>query len=481
MPLRIYNYLKRQKELFKPVNADHVGVYVCEPTVYDHAHLGHAKTYVAMDMVVRYLQYLGRTVRHVRNFTDVGHLLNSGEDRVAKSAQREYTAPIEMVEKYIHSFNDDMDALGVLRPNIAPRPTCHIPEIIGWVQDLIDMGYAYEVDGNVYFSVRKFYKYGALSNLTVAELTHNAHIDADENKQDPADFALWKRATPNQLMLWPSPWGEGYPGWHIECSVMSTKYLGQTFDIHGGGLENIYPHNECEIAQSEARHGVELAKYWLLVGSLTVNGTKMSKSWGNFLTIKDALKLYSPEAIRYFLLSCHYRQPVDYSREALEAAQQAVNQMANTLNKLRRRKRNAAPAGTAILSQVVTLDDYRQDFLSAMNDDFNSTKGLVILGKFVTEVNQHLDDNPSVSMGTFAAMERIFNDLAGKVMGIVPQNLAGQISEANIEGLLDLLLELRQEYRMQREWAKADLIRNRLSDLDIVIEDDAAGSVWYIK
>jgi len=481
MPLRVYNYLNRQRELFKPLIQAQVGIYVCGPTVYDHMHLGHAKTYVTMDVMIRYLKHLGYTVRYVRNLTDMEHRLDSGENRITKRARRKRIAPMEVVEKGIHSFNNDMDALGVLRPHISPRSTCHVPEIITWVQDLIDKGFAYEVEGNVYFSVRKFSKYGALSNRKLDDLCNDARVDRRADKQDPADFALWKRAAPNHWMRWPSPWGAGYPGGHIACAVMSTKYLGQTFDIHGGGLENIFPHNERESASAEARHGVGYAKYWLLVGALTVNGVKMSRSLGNFLTLKDALQLYTPEALRYFLLSSHYRKPLNYSHEALEKAQQSVNWMGNTLHKLHRRMRTATPAGTAVLSQIVTLNDYRQDFFTALNDDFNTAKALEILLDFVKAVNQYLDKNQSVSMGTLAAMERIFNKLAGEVLGVLPQSLVRQLRESNIEGLLDLLLELRQEYRVERDWAKANLIRNRLSTLGLVVEDDAAGSVWYLQ
>jgi cysteinyl-tRNA synthetase len=273
MGLKIYNYLTRTLETFKPVNEGQVGMYVCGPTVYDHSHLGHAKTYVAMDIVVRYLKYSGYKVRYVRNLTDVGHLLDSGEDRINKGARRERTEPMEIVETYANSFKDDMDALGVVRPNISPRATCHIPEIINWTQNLLDNDYAYEIDGNVYFSVTKFAEYGKLSNRNVDELLAGVRVDIREEKRDPVDFALWKRATPDHIMRWPSPWGEGFPGWHIECSVMATKYLGQPFDIHGGGLENIFPHNDCEIAQAEARNEAQFANYWMLVGSLTVNGT----------------------------------------------------------------------------------------------------------------------------------------------------------------------------------------------------------------
>ncbi|MEJ5309050.1 MAG: cysteine--tRNA ligase [Anaerolineae bacterium] len=481
MALKVYNYLSRELERFKPLRPEHVNMYACGPTVYDHAHLGHAKTYVAMDVIVRYLRYLGYNVRYVRNFTDVGHLLDTGEDRISRGARRERVEPMELVETYINSFNDDMDALGVIRPNITPRATCHVPEIIVWVEDLLSQGYAYEVDGNVYFSVEKFPEYGKLSQRQVDEQQAGARVEVREDKRHPADFALWKRAASEHLMRWPSPWGEGYPGWHIECSVMATKYLGTTFDIHGGGLENMFPHNECEIAQAEARNAAPFANYWLLVGSLTVNGVKMSKSLGNFLTIKDALSLYSAEAIRYFILSSHYRGPVDFSRDALQAAQRGVGRLHNTVRKLRYAMKDAASAaGTAVLAQVGGLDDYREDFQAAMDDDFNTPQALAILFEFVKEVNRHLDENSRHAMGTLAAMDRIFRDLGGKVLGIVPDNLEEREGGATVAGLVEFLLELRQQAREARDWSRADLIRSRMAELGILIEDGPDDTTWRL-
>lgn len=481
MALKVYNYLSRELERFKPLRPEHVSLYACGPTVYDHAHLGHAKTYVAMDVIVRYLRYLGYNVRYVRNLTDVGHLLDTGEDRISRGARRERVEPMELVETYINSFNDDMDALGVVRPNITPRATCHVPEIIVWVEDLLNQGYAYEVDGNVYFSVEKFPEYGKLSQRQVDEQQAVARVEVREEKRHPADFALWKRADPEHLMRWPSPWGEGYPGWHIECSVMATKYLGTTFDIHGGGLENMFPHNECEIAQAEARNAAPFANYWLLVGSLTVNGVKMSKSLGNFLTIKDALSLYSAEAIRYFILSSHYRGPVDFSRDALQAAQRGVGRLHNTVRKLRYAMKDAASAaGTAVLAQVGTLDDYREDFQAAMDDDFNTPQALATLFEFVKEVNRHLDENSRNAMGTLAAMDRIFRDLGGKILGIVPDNLEEREGGPTVAGLVEFLLELRQQAREAREWGRADAIRSRLAELGILIEDGPDDTTWRL-
>lgn len=480
MALHVYNYLNRTLERFEPLTPGKVNLYVCGPTVYDHSHLGHAKTYVAMDVIARYLKHLGYRVRHVRNITDVGHLLDSGEDRILKGARTHRLEPMEVVETYMTSFFDDMQTLGVQRPNISPRASGHIPEIIQWVQALLESGAAYEVDGNVYFSVAAFPDYGKLSNRKLDELEAGARVEVREEKRHPADFALWKRAAPEHLMRWPSPWGEGYPGWHIECTVMSTKYLGQPFDIHGGGLENIFPHNECEIAQAEVLHATTFANYWLLVGSLTVNGVKMSKSLGNFLTIKDTVALYKPEAIRYFILSSHYRGPVDFSRNALQAAQRGIDRLHTTVLKVRRRMKDALPAGTAVLAD--SLVDYRDAFEEAMDDDFNTPKALSVIFEMVKEANRQLDGKADLSMGSLAAMDKQFRDLAGNVLGLLPQTLNESAPSGELlDGLMQILLDLRQEYRAAKEWSSADMLRNRLALLGITVSDDPEGSVWHIE
>lgn len=482
MALHVYNYLTHTLERFKPLTPGKVGLYVCGPTVYDHSHLGHAKTYIAMDVMVRYLKYLGYEVRHVRNITDVGHLLDSGEDRMLKGARMHRLEPMEVAETYMMSFFDDMQALGVQRPNISPRATGHIPEIIQWVQALLDQGYAYEVEGNVYFSVESFPEYGKLSQRKIEELVPGARVAVREEKRHPADFALWKRAEPEHLMQWPSPWGPGYPGWHIECTVMATKYLGQPFDIHGGGVENIFPHNECEIAQAEALHDADFARYWVLVGSLTVNGVKMSKSLGNYLTIKDALALYKPETIRYFILSSHYRGPVDFSREALQAAQQGIERLHHTVLKVRRRMKTAAPAGTAILADVSSMVEYRQAFEEAMNDDFNTPRALAVIFEMVREANRQLDEKANLSMGTLAAMDKQFRDLAGNVLGLLPTTLADPIvSDELLDGVMQILLDVRQQYRSAKDWSNADMLRNRLALLGITVQDGPDGPTWSLE
>lgn len=483
MALKVYNYETRKLERFRPADREEVRMYVCGPTVYDHAHLGHAKTYVAMDVVVRYLEYRGYRVRYVRNFTDVGHMLDTGEDRLVRGARREGVSPMEVADHFIWSFQDDMDALGLRRPNISPRATCHIPEIITWVQDLMDGGYAYEVDGSVYFSVESFPDYGSLANRNLEDLVAGARVEVRAEKRDPADFAIWKRAEPDHILRWPSPWGEGYPGWHIECSVMADKYLGHTFDIHGGGVENVFPHNDCEIAQSVAHNGVPYANYWLLVGSLLVNGKKMSKSLGNFLTLKDALRLYSPEAIRYFVLSGHYRNPIDFSRDALQAAQRGMNRLHQVVRLLRRRMQAAVPAmgaGTAALADVASLEHFREDFQAAMDDDFNTPEAMGVVFDLVKEVNRTLESD-QVSLGTLSAMDKLFRDLAGTVLGILPEDLEAQVGGQVVEGLVEYLLELRREFRQGRQWSQADAIRSRLDEIGIAIEDGPQDTTWRLK
>jgi len=482
MTVQIYNYLTRKKESFKPLKRRRVTMYVCGPTVYDHAHIGHAKLYVAMDVVVRYLRFRGYEVRYVQNITDVGHLLDTGEDRIVKGVRRDRVEPMELVETYTRSYFEDMDALGVVRPNISPRASCHIPEQIEWVKALLEKGYAYEVGGNVYFSVEKFPEYGKLSGRRVEELEPGARVEVRDEKRHPADFALWKRAEPEHILRWPSPWGWGYPGWHIECSVMATKYLGQTFDIHGGGLENIFPHNECEIAQAEAVTGEPFARYWVLVGSLTVDGVKMSKSLGNFLTIKDALKLYSPEAIRAFVLSAHYRGPLDYSREAMLAAEQGVRRLHNTVRAVRARMKDATLEGTADLSYIADLDPYREAFLGAMDDDFNTPKAIAALHEFSRTVNRLLDSGQPISRGTLAAIDGMFRELGGQVLGIVPDELESpEIRSELLDGLMEIILNVRQEYRMAEEWERADALRERLAGLGVVVEDRPEGSRWRLE
>jgi len=482
MSLQIHNYLTREKEPFEPLEKGQVKMYVCGPTMYDHAHLGHAKLYVAVDVMVRYLRYLGYEVRYVQNITDVGHLLDTGEDRILKGARRERIEPMEVVETYTRSYFDDMDALGVIRPNISPRASGHIPEQIEVIKKLLEKGYAYETEGgDVYFSVERFPEYGKLSGRKVEELEPGARVTVREEKRHPTDFALWKHAEPEHILRWPSPWGWGYPGWHVECSAMATKYLGETFDIHGGGLENIFPHNECEIAQSEAATGEPFARYWVLVGSLTVGGVKMSKSLGNFLTIKDALKLYSPEAIRLFILSSHYRGPMDFSREAMLAAERGARRLRKTLQVVRARMKDAGPAGTAELSHVTRLMPISTQFTEAMDDDFNTPRAIASLFDLNREVNELLNSGKTLSQGTLAAIDGLYRDLGTRVLGVVPDDLHQDIDGELVEGLMDIVLSFRRQYREGKNWEQADALRERLSELGVVVEDRPEGPTWYLR
>jgi len=479
MGLQVFNYLTRDKEPFAPLEEGRVGMYVCGPTVQDYAHLGHAKTYVAMDVIVRYLRYLGYRVRYVQNITDVGHLLDTGEDRILEGARRERVEPMELVEIYTRSYFEDMDALGVVRPNISPRASGHIPEQIEVVKTLLEKGYAYETEeGDVYFSVEKFAEYGKLSGRKVEELEPGARVAVREEKRHPADFALWKHAGPEHILRWPSPWGWGYPGWHVECTAMATKYLGETLDIHGGGLDNIFPHNECEIAQSEAATGKPFTRYWILAGSLTVDGVKMSKSLGNFVTIKEALARYSPEAIRFFVLSGHYRSPVDFTREALLAAERGIERLHNTVRLLRRRIAQATPAGTAALAD---LDAYRDAFVAAMDDDFNTPQAIAVLFELNKEVNALLDAGQPVSRDTLVTIDNFYRESGGQVLGIIPDNLTQEVGGELAAGLMDVILGIREQYREGRDWERADVLRRQLAELGVVVEDRPEGPTWHVE
>jgi cysteinyl-tRNA synthetase len=482
MALYVYNYLTREEEPFRPHDKKRVNMYVCGPTVYDHAHIGHAKLYVAMDVMVRYLRFRGYKVRYVQNLTDVGHLLDTGEDRILKGAERDQVEPMELVESYARSYFEDMDALGVQRPDISPRASCHVPEQILWIEKLLEQGYAYEVDGNVYFAVEQFPEYGKLSGRKVDELEPGSRVAVREDKRHPADFALWKRAEPEHILRWPSPWGWGYPGWHIECSAMATKYLGESFDIHGGGLENVFPHNESEIAQTEAVTGKRMAKYWILAGSLMVGGAKMSKSLGNHLTVKDALKLYTPAAIRAFVLSAHYRSPLEYSRDALMAAEQGVSRLHHTVRSVRAQMKDVVPRGTADLSYMDQLDPYREAFLKAMDSDFGTPQALAALFNLASNVNKLLDSGQPISRGTLSVIDGMFRELGGQVLGVIPDDLTPSgLSSQVVDGLMEMIMSIRQEYREAKDWERADQMRQELAKLGINLDDRPDGSIWYVE
>ena len=479
MSLRIYNVLTRQKEAFVPLTEGKVNIYVCGPTVYDNSHIGHAKTYVSFDVIVRYLRYRGYDVLYVQNITDVGHMLDTGEDRILRKARQISAKPMQVVETYTRAHFADMDALGVRRPDISPRASGHIPEQIAMIERLIEQGHAYVSDGSVYFDVASFPEYGKLSGRVIEELEEGARVAVRQEKRHPADFALWKKAEPEHILRWQSPWGEGFPGWHIECSAMAAKYLGETFDIHGGGLENIFPHNECEVAQSEAAHGAPFARYWALTGSLTLEGVKMSKSLGNTLTIKDALKRWRPEAIRTFILSSHYGSPIDFSDEAVDAAYKGWQRIWGAVSLTRQQLRRAAP-GEASAEVTAMLDAARAAFIERLDDDFNTPAGLAVLQDLTRQVNTLLNESGPQTEGTLAAIDALFRELGGEVLGVVPEREESTADAGREDGLVRLLIDLRAEARAKKDWATGDTIRDRLKELGVVLEDRADGTIWKL-
>ena len=479
MSLKIYNVLTRKKEKFVPLTEGKVNMYVCGPTVYDYSHIGHAKTYVSFDVVARYLRYRGYDVLYVQNITDVGHMLDTGEDRVLKKARQLSAGPMQVVETYMREYFADMDALGVQRPQISPRASAHVPEQIQMVQSLIAGGHAYEVNGSVYFDVASFPEYGKLSGRVIEDQEEGAREAVRSEKRHPADFALWKRAEPEHILRWDSPWGPGFPGWHIECSAMAHKYLGQTFDIHGGGIDNIFPHNECEIAQSEAAHSATFARYWMLTGSLTLDGIKMSKSLGNTLTIKDALARWRPEAIRAFILSSQYSNPVDISDEAVEAAYKGWQRIWGAVTLVRDQLRRAAP-GEPTAEATALLAATREQFIERMNDDFNAPGALAVLQDLTRAVNTLINEGGPQTQGTLAAIDDLFRELGGGVLGIVPDSADRGGDAGREDGLVRLLIDLRKQARDNKEWATADTIRNRLKELGVVLEDRADGTIWKL-
>lgn len=477
MALKFYNTLTRKKEEFIPLHEGRVGIYVCGPTVYDHAHIGHAKSYISFDVIVRYLRYLGYRVRYVQNITDVGHLLDTGEDRILKGAARERLEPMELVERYTRSYFEDMDALNVVRPDISPRASGHIPEQIELVKTLLAKGYAYEVNGSVYFEVSKYAGYGKLSGRSIDEQMAGARVEVSQEKRHPADFALWKRAEPEHIMRWPSPWGWGFPGWHLECSAMAMKYLGETIDIHGGGLENSFPHHECEIAQSEAATGKPFVRYWLHNNMVLVNGVKMSKSLGNFTTIKDALTRHSGEELRFFVLGSHYRSPLDYSDEAVRAAGVGLARFHVLLRALTHRVATAEE-GTADPELAGTLDVRKRSFLEAMDDDCNTPAAIGVLFQAVHDVNRFLESKGSVTRGSLQMALGFFQELGGDILGITP--FSPRAASDKVEQLIELLVEVRTQLRREGDWQRADYLRARLAEMGVILEDGREGTSWRL-
>ena len=484
--LYVYNCLHRDKELFEPLASPHVGMYVCGPTVYSNVHLGNVRTFLTFDVVYRYLTFLGYKVRYVRNITDVGHLTgdtDDGEDKIGKKARLENLEPMEIVQKYTNDFHDVMNVFNILRPSIEPTATGHIVEQIEMIKSIIDNGYAYEVNGSVYFDVKKYneaYGYGELSGRKIDELMVNTRsLDGQDEKRDGLDFALWKNADESHLMRWPSPWGIGFPGWHLECSVMSTKYLGEQFDIHGGGMDLKFPHHECEIAQNKGATGVEPVRYWMHGNMLTVNGRKMSKSEGNGFTPEELItgnhKLleqgYSPMTVRFFMLQGHYASTLDFSNEALKAAEKGFDRLSNAVLKL-----DEIPVGS---EDSFDVDAWIQKCFDAMNDDFNTPILISHLFEGVKNVNSCDAGKATITEASLEKFKTYFKAFTFDVLGLeVSEADAAAGGDDLMDGLMQLVIELRANAKQNKDWGTADKIRNQLNDLNVAIKDSKEGTTW---
>lgn len=485
--LYIYNSLSRVKQPFKPIHEGHAGMYVCGPTVYGDAHLGHARPAITFDILYRYLQHLGYKVRYVRNITDVGHLehdADSGEDKIAKKARLEQLEPMEVVQYYLNRYHHDMEALNVLPPSIEPHASGHIIEQIEYVKKILESGYAYESCGSVYFDVQKYnrdHHYGKLSGRNIDDLLSTTRtLDGQEEKHNPLDFALWKKASPEHIMHWPSPWSEGFPGWHLECSTMGRKYLGETFDIHGGGMDLMFPHHECEIAQSVAAQGHEAVRYWMHNNMITIDGKKMGKSYGNFITLDQFFEgshplltqAYSPMVIRFFILQAHYRSTVDFSNEALQASEKALQKMLDIYRRLQTLK----PAEKS----SVELPDYMEKCYEAMDDDLNTPQVIAILFDAGKTINAAFDGNVQLTADQIESLRKLFDTMLVDLLGIRTGNEEGAADTKPFEGAVDLLMEIRSNAKKQKDWATSDLIRDKLAALGFDVKDTRNGFEWSL-
>ncbi|MCE1167314.1 MAG: cysteine--tRNA ligase [Sphingobacteriia bacterium] len=482
----LYNTLTRRKEEFKPYNPPYVGMYVCGPTVYGDAHLGHARPAITFDIIYRYLSHLGYKVRYVRNITDVGHLENdadAGEDKISKKARLEQLEPMEVVQYYTIRYHKSMDALNVLRPSIEPHASGHIIEQIEMVKKIMDKGYAYESEGSIYFDVLKFnkdYPYGKLSGRSVDEMISNTRdLDGQDEKRNSFDFALWKKAQPEHIMRWPSPWSDGFPGWHMECSAMGAKYLGEVFDIHGGGMDLIFPHHEAEIAQSVAANGKEAVKYWLHNNMITINGQKMGKSLGNFITLDQFFdgshekleKAYSPMNIRFFILQAQYRGTVDFSNEALQAAEKGYKKLMEALRTLDKLKPSEKSS--------VEIASIKDDCYQAMNDDFNTPQLIAALFEATRLINLINDGKETITINELELLKNTFKTFVIDILGLYDETSSSG-NESVISGLMDTILTLRQDAKQKKDWATSDLIRDKLKSIGIQVKDTKDGATWSL-
>jgi cysteinyl-tRNA synthetase len=485
MELIIYNTLTRKKEVFKPLHAPNVGMYVCGPTVYGDPHLGHARPAVTFDIVFRTLQYLGYKVRYVRNITDVGHLENdadSGEDKIAKKARLEQIEPMEVVQYYLNRYHKAMEALGVLPPSIEPHASGHIIEQIEFIENIFKNGWAYESNGSVYFDVEKYAKkhhYGKLSGRNIDELLETTRdLDGQDEKRNSFDFALWKKAQPEHIMRWHSPWSEGFPGWHLECSAMGTKYLGEQFDIHGGGMDLLFPHHECEIAQSVGATGKESVRYWLHNNMITINGKKMGKSLGNFITLEEFFtgthplltQSYTPMTIRFFILQAHYRSTVDFSNEALQASEKGLERLLEGIARLQKLQ----PSDVS----TVEVKGLRNKCEEALLDDWNTPIVISHLFEAIKHINAAADGKATINAEDLQELKAVFKLFVEDLLGL--QNTANETSNEAYIKAVDLLLEIRLQAKQNKDWATSDKIRNQLAAFGFQVKDTKEGFEWSL-
>jgi len=485
--LQIYNTLSRKKELFEPIDPPLVGMYVCGPTVYGDAHLGHARPAITFDIVFRYLKHLGYKVRYVRNITDVGHLENDadeGEDKITKKALLEALEPMEVVKYYTDRYHKNMDQLNVLHPSIEPTASGHIIEQIELVRILLEKGYAYENEGSVYFDVERYNKdfdYGKLSGRKVEDLLqYTRELTGQQEKKNSFDFAVWKKADPLHIMRWPSPWSDGFPGWHLECSAMGAKYLGEKFDIHGGGMDLLFPHHECEIAQSNAITGHDPVKYWMHNNMITVNGQKMGKSLNNFITLDEFFsgkhealdQAYSPMTVRFFILQAHYRSTIDFSNEALKAAEKGMARLLNAyqlIDKLRASDHSS-----------VDMRQYENLCAEAINDDFNTPIVLAHLFDASKHINSAHNGKETLTADDIAFIKGVFDTYLFEILGLKDEKTLEDDSHL-VDGLMETIIKLRQEAKNAKDYVTADQIRDELGKLNIRIKDTKDGAKWEIN
>ena len=485
--LRIHNSLTGKKDVFQPINEGHVGMYVCGPTVYSNVHLGNCRTFMSFDMIFRYFKHLGYKVRYVRNITDAGHLENDadeGEDKIAKKAKLEQIEPMEVVQRYTVDFHNTLQLFNLLPPSIEPTATGHIIEQIEIIKDILEKGYAYEANGSVYFDVIKFNKnhdYGKLSGRKLEDMiTNTRELTAQDEKRNPQDFALWKKAEPQHIMRWPSPWGDGFPGWHLECTAMSTKYLGETFDIHGGGMDLKFPHHECEIAQAEASTGKSPVNYWMHANMLTLNGKKMSKSTDNNIYPAEIFsgdnnilsKPYTPAVVRFFMMQAHYTSILDLSDEALQASEKGYNRLMDALDSIDTLK-TGAKSGFDVTA-------WKQKCYDAMNDDFNTPILIAHLFEAVKLINLIKEDKETLSAEDKEELKKSMEAFVYDVLGIENQSMAKDDSNT-LNGVMELLIDIRNEARAKKDFATSDKIRDQLVALGIQIKDGKDGTTFSVN